>query len=51
MFWPYCPKSSNFKFQFQPFSSKIGRDKNLARLTELNWEEKANEKNVRHAWP
>ena len=36
MFWPYCPKNPNFKFQFQPLSSKIGRGKNLARPIELN---------------
>ena len=49
MFWPYGPKNPNLKFQFQSLSNKIGRGKNLARVTELNMVERANDKNVRHA--
>ena len=30
MFWPYCPKNPNLKFQFQPLWNKIGKLKNLA---------------------
>ena len=47
-FWPYCTKNPNFKFQFQPLYKKIGRDKNLARLIELDRMERANDKNVPH---
>ena len=36
MFWSYCPKNPNFKFQFQPLSNKIGRGKNLAYLIGLD---------------
>ena len=49
MFWPYCPKNPNFKFQFQPLSNKIGRGKNLARLVEFIKVERTNDKNARHA--
>ena len=48
--WPFCPKNPNFKFQFQPLWNKIGRGKNLGRLIDLNKVERANDKNVRHAW-
>ena len=50
VFWLYRPKNPNFKFQFQAFSNKIGRDKNLARFIELDRVERANDKNVRHTW-
>ena len=50
VFWPYCPNIQNFKLQFQPLPNKIGRNKNLACLIELDKMERANDENVRHAW-
>ena len=40
-------QNPNFKFQFQPLSSKIEQDKNLICLIEVDRTERANDKNVR----
>ena len=46
----FLAKNQNFKFQFQPLLTENGRDKNLTCLIKFDKKERANDKNVRHAW-